>query len=100
MQDFATCKAAISRALHQLNCFSRKSRYAVRIMKLTAIVLLAACLQLSAKGITQTVSIQVKDAPLLTVLKAIEKQTGYVFFVLEERDRRTTQRHFVTRARR
>jgi TonB-linked SusC/RagA family outer membrane protein len=82
MQVFATGKtSALGRALHQLNCFFPKHRQAVRIMKLTTILLLAACLQLSARGISQTISISVKDAPLLSVLKAIEKQTDFVFIV-------------------
>jgi TonB-dependent starch-binding outer membrane protein SusC len=82
MQDFATGKAATwCNALHQLTCFIPKTRKAVRIMKLTAIFLLAACLQVSARGWTQAITISVKDAPLLTVLKAIERQTDFVFFV-------------------
>jgi hypothetical protein len=86
MQVIATSKTrAWGSALRQQNCFFPKYRQAVRIMKLTTILLLAACLQLSAKGITQTVTIHVKDAPLITVMKAIEKQTGYVSLVLEER---------------
>jgi len=86
MQVIATSKTpAWGGILHQLNCFFSKCRYAVKIMKLTAILLLAACLQLSAKGITQTVTIHVKDAPLIAVMKAIENQTGYVSLVLEER---------------
>jgi TonB-linked SusC/RagA family outer membrane protein len=81
MQDFAASKvSAMGGALNQLTCLL-KSRAAARVMKLTGIILLAGCLQLSARGLTQTVTISVKDAPLLTVLKAIEKQTGYVFFV-------------------
>jgi TonB-linked SusC/RagA family outer membrane protein len=84
MQEFATRKAIAQRMdLRLLNCLFRKYRMAVRIMKLTAI-LLAACLQLSARGLTQTVTISVKDVPLLTVLKAIKKQTGFVFYVTSE----------------
>jgi TonB-linked SusC/RagA family outer membrane protein len=85
MQVFATGKAtAFGRALYQLTCFFPKSRQAVRVMKLTTILLLAACLQLSAKGISQTVSITVKDVPLLTVLKEIKKQTGYFYLADNE----------------
>src|SRR3954467_9621776 len=82
MQEFAARKAIAQQMdLRLLNCSFTKYRMAVRIMKLTAIILLAACLQLSARGLTQTVTISVKDAPLLTVLKAIKKQTGFVFYV-------------------
>ncbi|MCS3800878.1 SusC/RagA family TonB-linked outer membrane protein [Niastella sp. OAS944] len=80
MQDFATGKAALGRALHQLIRFFEKNCKAVRVMKITGILLLAACLQVSARGLTQTVTISVKDAPLITVLQEIKKQTGYMFF--------------------
>jgi TonB-linked SusC/RagA family outer membrane protein len=82
MQEFATRKATAHRLdLRLLNCLCKKYRMAVRIMKLTAILLTVTCIQLSAKGITQTVTISVKDAPLYTVLKAIQKQTGFTFIV-------------------
>jgi TonB-linked SusC/RagA family outer membrane protein len=53
-------------------------------MKLTAILLLVGCLQLSARGISQTITLSVKDADLQTVFTAIEKQTDYVFFVRKQ----------------
>lgn len=80
MQEFAPGKAALCIALQQLNCFTKKYRTAVRIMKLTAIILLAACLQLSAKGVSQTITLSLKDAPIQTVFKEIERQTQYTFF--------------------
>lgn len=49
-------------------------------MKLTAILLLAACLQTKAGSYAQTVNISVRDAPISKVLLDIERQTGYVFF--------------------
>jgi TonB-linked SusC/RagA family outer membrane protein len=79
MQDFATGKAALSKPLHQLTCLF-KSQKAVRIMKITGILLLAACLQLSARGLTQSITLSVKDASLQQVFSAIEKQTDYKFF--------------------
>jgi TonB-linked SusC/RagA family outer membrane protein len=82
MQEFATRKAiAPELVLRQPNCLFRKYRMAVRIMKLTTILVTVACLQLSAKGITQTVTISVKDAPLYSVLKAIQKQTDFTFII-------------------
>jgi TonB-linked SusC/RagA family outer membrane protein len=42
------------------------------------------CLQLSARGISQTITLSVKDADLQTVFTAIEKQTDYVFFVRKQ----------------
>lgn len=45
-------------------------------MKLTAVFLLAACLQLSARTIGQNVTISVKKAPVKEVFREIQKQTG------------------------
>jgi TonB-linked SusC/RagA family outer membrane protein len=47
------------------------------IMKFTAIFLLAACLQVSAKGFSQKVTLSVKKASLEKVLREIKKQSGY-----------------------
>jgi TonB-linked SusC/RagA family outer membrane protein len=85
MQVFATGKAtargiAIAPKLH---C-KTKYRYAVLVMKLTAILLLVGCVQLSARGISQTITISVTNADLQTVFSAIEKQTDYVFFVKKQ----------------
>lgn len=56
-----------------------------RIMKLTAIILLSACLTASAKGFSQTVTLSEKNAPLEKVFKEIKKQTGYNFlYTLEQ----------------
>lgn len=49
-------------------------------MHFTAIILLAACLQLSAMGISQQVTLSVKNAGLERVFTEIRKQTGYEFF--------------------
>ncbi|OQP38916.1 hypothetical protein A4H97_18280 [Niastella yeongjuensis] len=48
-------------------------------MKLT-ILLLLACLRISANGISQTITLSGKDLPLVDVFSSIEKQTGYVVF--------------------
>lgn len=49
-------------------------------MKLTSILLLGVCLQVSAHIHAQTVSFSGKNVPLEKVFAAVEKQTGYVFF--------------------
>lgn len=49
-------------------------------MKLSAIILLAACMQLHAKGYAQLISLSEKNVPLEKVFRSIEKQTGFVFF--------------------
>jgi TonB-linked SusC/RagA family outer membrane protein len=52
----------------------------LRVMKLTAILLFAACITASANGYSQKVTISEKNVPLEKVFKQIKKQTGYVFF--------------------
>ena len=52
----------------------------VKIMKLTTVFLFAACMQVSAKGYTQSITLNKKDAPLQSVFREIEKQSGYQFF--------------------
>lgn len=52
----------------------------LRIMKLTAIILLSVCLTASANGFSQKVTLSAKDAPLETVIQQIRNQTGYSFF--------------------
>jgi TonB-linked SusC/RagA family outer membrane protein len=67
--------------------FNRPSRQRVRhiknvlfLMKLTSIFILAACLQVSASGWSQTVTFSGKNVPLKKVFSIIKKQTGYVVF--------------------
>lgn len=55
-------------------------RRTVRIMKLTAVLLTLAFLQVQAHGLGQEVTLNVKEEKLEKVLSLIEKQTGYVFF--------------------
>jgi TonB-linked SusC/RagA family outer membrane protein len=52
----------------------------MRVMKLTAFILIAICMQVSADSLSQTVTLSAKDAPLEKVIKTIRKQTGYSFF--------------------
>lgn len=48
-------------------------------MKLTVVILLLACMQVTAKGISQKVTLSVEEAPLSKVFTQIKKQTGYLF---------------------
>jgi TonB-linked SusC/RagA family outer membrane protein len=54
------------------------------IMRLTAILILISCLQVSAKGYAQKVTLSMRDAPLQKVFKEIQKQTGYHFLYTYE----------------
>ncbi|HEX2536292.1 MAG TPA: SusC/RagA family TonB-linked outer membrane protein [Chitinophagaceae bacterium] len=49
-------------------------------MNLTAVLLLTACLQVSAAGFAQRVTLSEKNARLEKVFREIRKQTGYTFF--------------------
>jgi hypothetical protein len=53
------------------------ARQALLIMKLTIVLLVAACLQVQATGFAQKISLNEKNAPLAKVFKLIRKQTGY-----------------------
>jgi hypothetical protein len=48
-------------------------------MKLTAILMLAFCINVTAKGYSQSVSLNEVNAPLDKVFKEIKKQSGYTF---------------------
>lgn len=60
-------------------------------MRLTALLLTACCLQVSARSFGQKVTISVHDAPVKQVLLQIKQQTGYLFFynsdVLDDRQK-------------
>ncbi|MBO9563794.1 MAG: SusC/RagA family TonB-linked outer membrane protein [Niastella sp.] len=52
----------------------------MRIMKLMAVLLFTACMQVSAAGFSQTVSLQEKGASPERIFQQIKKQTGYTFW--------------------
>ena len=52
-------------------------------MKLTAFILLIGCLAVSAKGVSQKITLKEKNAPLTKVFKEIEKQTDYQFLYFD-----------------
>src|SRR5690606_27925485 len=54
------------------------------VMRWTAVLMLAACLQVSAKGFSQQISLTVEKAPLKKVFLELQKQTGYYFLCDEE----------------
>lgn len=59
-------------------------RKAVRIMKIAAILLLATCLQVTAAGHAQKISLSEKDAPIEKIFKKIERMTDYKFLYMSE----------------
>ncbi len=60
-----------------------KRKLMMRLQILT-VLLLAACLQISAAGFSQTVTINEKNASLENVLNKVEKQSGYDVFMQTE----------------
>lgn len=50
----------------------------IRVMRLTATILLALSLQVSATGTSQTITLSGKNIPVEKVFSEIEKQTGYL----------------------
>jgi TonB-dependent starch-binding outer membrane protein SusC len=56
----------------------------IRIMKLATIFIIAACLQVSAKGYPQKVTLKENDISLQKLFEEIRKQTGYHFFYADE----------------
>lgn len=55
----------------------------LRVMKLTIALLTIACLQTSANGFAQGITLNEKNAPVEKVFKEISRQTGYVFFYVD-----------------
>jgi TonB-dependent starch-binding outer membrane protein SusC len=56
----------------------------VMMTKLTAVLLVTACLQVSAKGYSQKLTLSETDVSLKKVFKEIRRQTGYLFFYSDE----------------
>lgn len=54
------------------------------IMKLTVVVLIAACLQLHAEGYAQKLTVNEKNVPVQKIFKVIEQRTPYHFFYKDE----------------
>src|SRR5688572_14041691 len=55
----------------------------LKVMKLTIALLTIVCLQTSANGFSQGITLNEKNAPVEKVFKEITRQTGYVFFYVD-----------------
>ena len=62
------------------NKYERIKRQTLLVMKMTAVLLLAAFLQISAKGYTQQITIHRTNASMESIFHEIENQSGYQFF--------------------
>lgn len=58
--------------------------FAAKIMKLTTLLLTLGCLQLSAAGFSQKITLSERNVPLEKVFLEIRKQTGYLFLYNNE----------------
>lgn len=56
----------------------------LKVMKLTAILLMITFMQVSAKVFSQSISLNEKNASLEKVLKSIKKQSGYLVFYQDQ----------------
>jgi TonB-dependent starch-binding outer membrane protein SusC len=64
--------------------YSRFITKTIKIMKLTTVLLIAACLQVSANGFSQKVTINESNISLKRVFEIVRQQTGYQFFYADE----------------
>ncbi len=66
---------------HNKRLFSFFKSKTFLVMKLTTLFLFAACMQLSAAGYGQKISISGENITLKKAFSEIEKQSGYSFFI-------------------
>lgn len=67
-----------------ISCRNVLTPQMLRVMKLTAILLFAACLHVSARTHGQVISLSVKNKPLEQVLGEIKRQSGFSFIYGKE----------------
>lgn len=67
------------RGTSNVRCISPCIAKIFSVMKWTAVIMLAACLQVSAKGFSQEISLSVDKVPLKKVFLQLQQQTGYYF---------------------
>src|SRR5688572_9761414 len=60
-------------------CRNQLPKRLLRILKITALILLLGCLQVSAEGYSQSITLFEKNAPLEKIFKEIKRQTNYSF---------------------
>jgi TonB-linked SusC/RagA family outer membrane protein len=59
-----------------ISCRNILTPQIIRVMKLTAILILFACIHVSATGHSQVVTLDMKNVPMQKVLKEVSRQTG------------------------
>ncbi len=76
--------AAIVKAFYAWQQKSGLRAQMILAMKLTFILLTAAMLSVQASGVSQNITLDVKDASLERIFTLVKKQTSYVFFYKKE----------------
>lgn len=74
------------------SCLCANERYPFRLilknvlrtMKVTAVLLLVACLQVSAAAYSQKISLSVRNTPMEKIFREINRQSGYLFLYSNE----------------
>ncbi len=80
MNPIAICKIGLGKPAVPPTFPARFLTKTLLVMKMTAFLILAACLHVSANGYSQKITLSVHEAPLEKVFKEIQKQSGYSFF--------------------
>jgi TonB-linked SusC/RagA family outer membrane protein len=70
--------------IRRLEAGSLRLAQMFRVMKLTAVLLLAATLQVSARTYSQEISINLRNVPLTKAIQEIRKQSGYLLLYNED----------------
>ena len=65
--------------IHSHSWRNEMTQKIIRVMKLTALLLFAGFLHVSARTNAQVITLSVKDIPIQKALTEIEKQSGYNF---------------------
>ncbi len=84
MNLYPTCKRQLHPPGAQAGAFRLFKTKTFLVMKLAAILSIAACLRVSAAAFSQTITLSQQNTPLENVFKEIRKQTGYLFFYNSE----------------
>lgn len=66
--------------LHVLRLGVRPDSKTLRVMKLIIFFMIAGCLQVSARGFGQKITLSEKNASLEKIFSEVEKQSGYLFW--------------------
>jgi TonB-linked SusC/RagA family outer membrane protein len=92
MVTFCKCRAIAGTLNHTLTTMFARATLSIGIdvkfimlaMRMTAAILLIISLHVTAKGVSQTITLSGKDLPLIKIFSEIEKQSGYLVVASED----------------